>query len=508
MVKNRIFKNLFIVLMIYGVILHIIPYFFDRSLWLDEAMLVSSIIKRSLFNLTKTNLDYGQNAPIGYLYIVKILTMIFSDSKCILRIWSLITCFMSVFLIYKILKNKVNDIILYFVISIFFLNDSFIYFSNEVKPYMSDNFFTLLTLYLYTLYKEKRIKYIYIVIYYSIILWFSFSSVFFIASIMITELYFKLSNIIKNKNYKLFKEIILSSLVLFSFIVYYFCWLKNGQNNAGDKAYWDLLRFPIIPKSINDFKLIFDMIRHFLGYYVIIIKIVLIISFVTYTIYFIKNKNDDSNIFVVFLLALILCLVASSMGFYPIQNRLVQNYGVVLLIITGFNLDKYIYNIDKKLKIFIILILSSGLILHIFNASKNLYKSHVYLEGYEVDKSIEYLVNNIKDDDSIYVYSKALPVFEYETRNIKKFNNINIIKGEEYFKYYFNIPYSYDGRIDKYIFIKEVKKIVDTNRCYIFSAKDSTNYVINELIEYTNFFGNTSVKSEYYGDRLYYFESK
>lgn len=59
-----------------GVILRIVPYFYNRSLWADEAMLVSSICTRSFEELCATPLDWGQSAPIGYLYIVKILTSI------------------------------------------------------------------------------------------------------------------------------------------------------------------------------------------------------------------------------------------------------------------------------------------------------------------------------------------------------------------------------------------------------------------------------------------------
>ena len=92
-----------------GILLHIIPYFYHRSLWIDEAMLVSSICTRSFSTLIATPLDWGQSSPIGWLFIVKLLTSLFGTSVTVLRMWSLISCIISMFLIYLILKGKVKD---------------------------------------------------------------------------------------------------------------------------------------------------------------------------------------------------------------------------------------------------------------------------------------------------------------------------------------------------------------------------------------------------------------
>jgi hypothetical protein len=49
-----------------GVLLRVIAYLKDRSMWFDEAMLAHNIVTRSFAGLVKP-LDYAQGAPVGYL---------------------------------------------------------------------------------------------------------------------------------------------------------------------------------------------------------------------------------------------------------------------------------------------------------------------------------------------------------------------------------------------------------------------------------------------------------
>ena len=81
--KNSIKLIIIIAATVFGAILHIIPYFYNRSLWIDEAMLANSILTRSFADLVKEPLMNGQSAPVGYLYLQKIITSIFGTAeKC------------------------------------------------------------------------------------------------------------------------------------------------------------------------------------------------------------------------------------------------------------------------------------------------------------------------------------------------------------------------------------------------------------------------------------------
>src|SRR5438067_1920310 len=60
-----------------------------RSLWLDEAMLALNLQRRSFAGLLRP-LDFDQAAPIGYLWLVKIVMTCFGDGERALRTVSFI----------------------------------------------------------------------------------------------------------------------------------------------------------------------------------------------------------------------------------------------------------------------------------------------------------------------------------------------------------------------------------------------------------------------------------
>ena len=509
---NKI-KIISMVLVLYSVVLHIVPYFFNRSLWIDEAFLAKSIITRNIFNLVATPLEYGQNAPIGYLYIVKLFNIIFGNAEWVLRIWSLITSLITAYLLYKILEKKNKIIYVLFFLIIFLFNDTYIYYANEAKQYMSDHFFTLLTLYIYQKYEIKEVSYLKMSLIFSIIIWFSFSAVFFIASIIIYECASYLAKFIKvkydkvNKENKLFiKNIIISLIVLISFVLNYFMWLQKGSVNAGDSAYWDLIKFPIIPTSIQDIKLIITMIRHFFAPYNMVLKI-LFLGLMIYYICLLLFKKTSDSINKIIIISFILCIIASSFGYFPIQNRLVQSFSLTFIIISCSAFDNLITNLkNNNIKIFLFVILFLGVALTILDGSKNLYKGHVMKNGSEVKESIEYLKLKASNKDKIYVYIKSIPIYEYETNYTNNINNAEVIYGSEYFINYFNIPYSYDGYVEQDRLEYDIEKIKKNDSVYIFSSHDGESGNIDFLLNEIKKYGNVETVSNYYNTRLYHYK--
>ena len=177
-IQDRYIELFLKICIVYGVILHIVPYFYNRSLWVDEAMLVSSICTRSLTELVASPLDSGQSAPVGYLFVVKLITMLWNTSEAALRIFSLISAFVCMYLIYALLKDKVAPKFALFAVALFSVTNKYIYYGNEAKSYMSDNMFCLLVLYVWQKYRENKIELYKLCLIYAVIVWFSFSAVF------------------------------------------------------------------------------------------------------------------------------------------------------------------------------------------------------------------------------------------------------------------------------------------------------------------------------------------
>src|ERR687888_419926 len=58
-----------------GTLLRLTQYLFNRSLWLDEALLTLNVLRRPWTGLIKP-LDYNQGAPVGFLFLEKLSTQV------------------------------------------------------------------------------------------------------------------------------------------------------------------------------------------------------------------------------------------------------------------------------------------------------------------------------------------------------------------------------------------------------------------------------------------------
>ncbi len=125
-------------------------YFFNRSLWLDEAMLSLNIVQRDYTGLIHP-LDYAQVAPILFLWIEKFITSVFGNSEMALRIFPFICSILSLFLVYSVANLLTgNRQIALLTLCLVGLTPKFIYFASEVKQYATD-VTILLSLYYFTL---------------------------------------------------------------------------------------------------------------------------------------------------------------------------------------------------------------------------------------------------------------------------------------------------------------------------------------------------------------------
>lgn len=514
-----------------GIVLHIFPYFYNRSLWIDEAMLASSICTRSFSELIASPLDWGQSAAVGWLFIVKMITSVFGTSEAVLRILSLIASFGCLVLIYYMLKDKVEKSYTLLIMAVFALNDIYIYYSNEFKPYMSDNFFCLLTLLLWQKYKEKKVSLLQLVAAYSAIIWFSFPAVFFVAACMIIECVIFLKSLIKDKNIVFCGNLSLCSIVLVSFILNYILWLSKTSGNAGGADYWSLLKFPLIPTSLSDIKLIIRMACEFWAFYPIIAAVVFAGLFLIYVIICFRKKQDNSNLLIPFILALSLLFTASYFGFYPIASRLVMGYAIIVLVIIGYScheLDIFIENTIKMkrndwVRILYCGILASCLIVIGIKGSGNFFASHIYKSGSEVSEHINYLENHLTENDVVYVFRNSIPIYTYETNYQVSYSDLvalpdnqdkievslsglpyrvnNTIYGQRLFTFFYQKPYSYEGENNEKAIKEDAQFIIENESVYLFTSHGE----ISELIKILEEYGDVDAVVNYYDTYLYHF---
>lgn len=128
-----------------GTILRLRQYFSNRSLWADEASLAYNLANRTFSGLTQS-LDFEQGAPIGFLFIEKLLVVAFGNVDQVMRLFPLFSGIASVYLIYRIAQAHITGG--WFAGLLFAISWYPIYYSSELKQYSSDVMMCLLAVFL------------------------------------------------------------------------------------------------------------------------------------------------------------------------------------------------------------------------------------------------------------------------------------------------------------------------------------------------------------------------
>jgi hypothetical protein len=125
------------VIVVVGVALRFAQYVGNRSLWIDEADVALNLMARSFGGLTRP-LDFGQGAPIGFLFVEEAASRLFGFSEFALRGFPLLCGILSLtgfaWLAWRILVPAAAG----FAVLLFAVADGLIYYSSEAKPYAGD----------------------------------------------------------------------------------------------------------------------------------------------------------------------------------------------------------------------------------------------------------------------------------------------------------------------------------------------------------------------------------
>ncbi len=128
-----------------GAGLRLISYFSFRSMWTDEALLALNISKHSFKELTGT-LDYMQVAPIGFLWVQRVLILFLGNRDWVLRLVPLAASLVALPVFYAVARRLLGVGGTLVGLALFAISPSLVYYAAEVKPYGCDATVTLLLL--------------------------------------------------------------------------------------------------------------------------------------------------------------------------------------------------------------------------------------------------------------------------------------------------------------------------------------------------------------------------
>ncbi|UEG54318.1 glycosyltransferase family 39 protein [Mucilaginibacter daejeonensis] len=236
--SDRLYKAAIGLILLFGIVIRLFHFFYNRSLWEDEIYLSAGIIDMDLWQLLTKPLPYFQKAPIGYLLISKLMVMLFGKNEMSLRLYPLMSGIISLILFYSITRRYLKPVGVIVALCIVAFAPPLIYYHTEAKPYGTDMLATLMVLSLYHKYQRLTTprEAFSLGLLGAIIIWFAYPAIFVLAAAGITILIVK----IRQKNKQGIQWLVLVGAVwIASFIVNYIFFTRDGSSSQWLVDFWE-----------------------------------------------------------------------------------------------------------------------------------------------------------------------------------------------------------------------------------------------------------------------------
>ncbi len=392
-----------------GILLRLRQYLTGRSLWLDEAMLASSIVDRGFAGLFQP-LEYGQGSPIGFLLVEKVFHLLFGRSEYSLRLFPLLVGIASVWLFYLLLTRVTAGPALLTALALFALNPRLIYYSSEVKQYILDVAFTIgilfLAIPLFDIQPQRR-DFLRLAFTGFVALWFSHPALFVLAGVGLSLAIVYL----RRRDYeslKLAAGIGMFWLVTFGFL--YVLLLKRIQQDAFIQEYWQAGFVPLPPW--NDASWFVENIRQNIG-------VQFGIPYATYIVFglilvgWAVVWRSNQSLAICLGLIFFITMAASALQIYPVIERLILFLIPIGLILLG----KFVEAVYQRFQAhvvadrFAVAMIAAFLIYGPLTTSFSYFIQPKYYE--HIRPAMGVLQEMWQNQDLMYVSYGAVPAFRF-----------------------------------------------------------------------------------------------
>ena len=390
----------------FGIIVRLIQYISNRSLWADEAVLALNIVNRSYSELTQP-LDYDQVAPIGFLWIEKFLVNLLGDNEYALRLFPLVAGILSLFICAMIARRYLDNLGRVIAILLFSTLSPIVYYSTEVKQYSTDIFITLLLCYLLAPYGKNKLttsRTIVNSILVAISLWLSHPAIFILVAMVLVNI---VDFLIDKDANQLKGKIIIYASGLLSFSIFYFGFLNQANDNQNLLASWGDA-FPNHPLNVIWY---LDAFCKFfykpLGFEVGLDVIGIILFILGCFSYFHKNKI----ILCTLLFPLLTTLAGAGLQFYPFRSRVVLFLApfFIIAIAEGINWFSKL-KLQRPIAIFLAFLITITIAYPVVESSIIVVKPR---QKEEIKQVMDFIQEREQPQDVLYIYQRGIYQFLY-----------------------------------------------------------------------------------------------
>lgn len=401
-------QRLSLAIISFGILVRVVQYLSNRSLWADEAVLALNIVNRSYLELLQP-LDYNQGAPIGFLWVEKLAVQLFGDNEYALRLFPLVSGILSLLLFYQLTKRYLRPQAVPVALILFASLRHIVYYSFEVKQYSTDVAIALFCFLMTTYLSQEKLNFKQTVVLSSlgaIAIWFSHPAIFVLAGVAFSS---GLVKFFQKERIRLVNLLAIYSTWLFSFALFYWISLKSLSSNENLLTSWQ--NKSTFPSSILDLIWPLDSLGRFfyepLGFKSPMDGLAIVVFVIGCFSFFHRKK---APLFIL-LSPLLATLFAAYLHKYPFGGRLV-------LFLTPFFIVPLAEGVDylwlKSRSITGKLVWSVLIVLLIYTPLAN--ATHLFVEPHlksDIKPAISYIRKHQKPGDILYVYQRGEYQFKY-----------------------------------------------------------------------------------------------
>lgn len=389
----------------------LVQFFYNRSLWNDEAALALNILHRNPVELMQP-LDIHQSAPLGFLLVEDFFNTLFPLREFGLRVFPLFCYIFSLFLFQSICRRLIiSPYAAICVYGLFAASPGLLYYATDVKQYIVDVMIGLLLIQIYLSQKNKR-HYLFILAIAGIIApFFSNSSIFILAGIGFALLY---QILVKGWNWKNFSCVaVVGVLWILSFCVYYLI-VKDDSLESFMHLYWLNADPSFLFRQDSFSNCFFVLIRQlvasssiFFGFFPIIVPICIAIAFGS--VYLIVYCRKNGELCFLCFVPIVCHVIASILEAYPFAPRMLL-YAIPLIFLIAspsfsivFRLTSKKSPLFSKILLFCISVIPFWFLIEI-----------VPLERFEIKPCLKFINQNLNPEtDKVFVEYSAIRSFRY-----------------------------------------------------------------------------------------------
>jgi hypothetical protein len=395
-----------------GAALRLGQYLFNRSLWLDEAVLALYIIGHSFAGLF-SHIPTDPAAPVGFTLAVKLIGLLGNYGEYSLRLLPLICGIITLPAIYIFTKRHISGTAALIALSLAIFSNNLIYYSSELKPYACD-IPVALAIYMAAIrYKPGDIRSsLLFAATGAVCVWMSLPAVFVLAGCTAVLL---LSEIERKEK----PAALIAALAWgLSFLVNYLTALKPIATDQLLQVYWRQSFAPLSPAFL---KQIIPQTMSFMFHPGVNIAGILLIACGT-----VSMMRDHRKIAFMLWSPALFMAIAAMLGKYPLTPRLM----IFLFPAMAITIAQGLIWITGRFKRPLALILCTC----VFLAPEAADSAYYFLnprQREEIRPVMQFIKDRAGPEDTIYVFHAALPQFEYYRRSIPLPGNI-IMEGKPY----------------------------------------------------------------------------